>query len=193
MHEVTEIVYDCFDDESIKRYKNSGKQSVYSAIGNAVKRKLPDYKEELKNPKIVKILGEIISNGVLDDIVDEQERLIEAQKEILDDIQTKKANSYNSYTGYVRLQREYEEKYVGLERECKQLEQRLEVLKDKSQAESVKDARLCGAMQAYDFILGKTGKQELACKAFNSYLIGYGEDAREYETKGETKRNEKRL
>lgn len=193
MHEATKIVYDCFDDTTMKRYSKAESGSIYTAIGNAVKRKLPDYKSELSNPKIVKILGEIISNGVLQEIIDEQERLIEAQKQKLSEITSRQVNAINSAKGHEKLSREYEEKYVGLKWECTQLERRLEVLKDNAEAESVKDIRLCGAMQAYDFILSKTKDEKLACKAFNSYLLGYGENANDYEPEEKPKKKVSRL
>ncbi len=163
-----------FTEESLKRYSSVQEGSIFGCIGNAVKKVLPDYETSQLTPKICKLLGEIISEGVLDSIIAEQGKLNETNQKKMMALREKQKE-------FEQAAEFAERKYLRFSREVKELENQisayqklLEEYHEQAENEIMSDSRISGAVKSYDVIYGRTHDEKLACKAFNSYLLGYG-------------------
>ena len=148
----------------------------YYILGKTIKEHLSFTLTDLGMKALENRLGEIIADGFLDEIIKNQAEIVKKSRENLArELMDKTVRAEEREKRAESLEKKWKQKKVELESLEENLE-RLETLIAELKEVDVggvteTDPFLSGAKKAYYFILGQTGDETKAAKAFNSYLL----------------------
>ena len=146
------------------KFVYTDEKTAIEVLGGAIKKFLNEGKSGCKRQFEVGEIAKIISDGFLNDILVEEDKLINHNRKVIQFIEQDKDKLIRECAELEAKIREKQSQYDEIKERIAKYEGK-EIYKET-------DPALVGAMNAYYFILDATGDKEKAAKAFNSYLIG---------------------